>query len=211
MPINSTDSGSAAAAARSETEKWRLLADGGWHVTELDVVIYFDPRDDLDKRASRWSFDLRSRTLSNLALFAAALAQSEAEAWERDEAHVATQALEERRFLLGDRILHWAVPWLAEQGTEESVEAMAILLALGEEHRPAPLLSGDEGMFAPGEDSYGPIDRRPFDSVWRGAVLPPDVDPVEHLALAATRWEAFTEAYPGSARLWHDLARRCRL
>ncbi|NNL27967.1 MAG: hypothetical protein HKO78_06010 [Acidimicrobiia bacterium] len=86
---------------------------------------------------------------------------------------------------------------------------MATLLALGEEHRPAPLLSGGEGLFPPGEDSYGPLDRRPLDSIWCGALIPEGANPTQHLAMARKRWDNFVQAYPGTARFWHDLARRC--
>lgn len=206
------DAPSAAHAARSELERWELIIEGGWVVTELNVVVHFDPSSDLAKRARAWNYEFPEFGLSDVAVFGAALAQAEADAWYHDEGHVATRALEDRRFLLGDRLLHWAVPWLAEQATEAAIEAMATLLALGEEHRVAPLLTGDEGMFPPGEDSYGPLDQRPFGSVWCGAVIPDDVvDPTEHLRIAQTRWQAFESAYPGSARLWHDLGERCRL
>jgi hypothetical protein len=50
------------------------------------------------------------------------------------------------------------------------------LLDLAERHRPAPALSGTEGLVVPGFDGYGPLDvGAPFEdtmlSVWSGAVL----------------------------------------
>ncbi len=209
MPIDSTDNSPAASAAESELERWELIIDGAWSVTEHDVVVHFDPAEDLARRVRSWNYELPSAGLADLAIFGAALAQAEADAWYHDEGHVATRALEDRRFLLGDRVLHWSVPWLAEQQSDRAIEAMATLLMLGEEHRPAPLLSGDEGLFPPGEDSYGPFDQRPLDSVWCGAWIPNGADPEQHLAVAKERWDHFVRAYPGSARFWHDLARRC--
>ncbi len=208
MPISSTGSSQAAAAAESELERWELLIDGAWSITEREVVVYFDPAPDLERRARAWKYELPAFGLSDLAVLGAALAQAEADAWYHDEGHIATRALEDRRFLLGDRLLHWAVPWLAEQGTDSALEAMATLLMLGEEHRPSPLLSGIEGIFAPGEDSYGPVGRRPLDSIWCGAWIPKGADPLQHLAVARERWNHFVAAYPGSARLWNDLAAR---
>lgn len=205
-----TTANPAAAAARAEVERWRVVIEGGWSVTERAVVVYFDPAEDLERRARSWNHRLEGHGLSDLALFGAGLAAAEADAWEQDEPHVATRALEDRRFLLGDRLLHWAVPWLAEQPGDQSRRAMVTLLELGEEHRPAPLLAGNEGLFAPGEDSYGPADRRPLDSVWCGAVIPPGVDAAQCRARAQSRWEALCSAYPGSARFWHDLSLRCR-
>lgn len=208
MPTDTTAS-PAAGAARAEVGVWRVVIDGGWSITERDVVVYFDPAADLERRARSWGHQLEGHGLSDLALYGAGLAAAEADAWEQDEPHVATRALEDRRFLLGDRLLHWAVPWLAEQPGEQAARAMTALLDLGEEHRPAPLLSGDEGLFAPGEDSYGPTDRSPLDSLWCGAVIPPGIDAAQHRARARKRWEVLRSAYPGSARFWHDLSLRC--
>lgn len=129
---------------------------------EAAVVRFHDPQDDLERRAAAWGFDVASAELGDLARFAAGLAVAEADAWRADDPTVATQALEQRRFLLTDRILHWAVPWLdavgrcypAERGLAH--RARDEVLGLGDRMRCAPALAGHEGLTIPGEDSYGP-------------------------------------------------------
>jgi hypothetical protein len=169
MPISSEP----ASAAQQESARWVGLAIR-WRrsiqdelpPTEAAVVRFHDPREDLQKRADRWGYDLGSGDLSDLARFAAALAQAEARAWIDDEAHIATRALEDRKFLVGDRILHWAVPYLDAIGRcypERREGAHAdrdTLLAIGESMRPAPALVGREGATVPGEDAFGPLGQR---------------------------------------------------
>lgn len=185
---------SAASAVLLEAERWLELA-GDWvparHLdlwgdlpaTEADVVRYFEPEHDLQRRARYWGYELGTRDLSDLCRFGAALAQVEADAWEGDQPHIATRAYADRRFLLGDRLLHWAVPWLNEAARCYPSEgglanrSQLTLLELGDQLRPAPALSeGTEGLFAPGEDSYGtlgnPAPLHDFIlSVWSGRVV----------------------------------------
>jgi len=151
--------------------------------TEAAVVRYYQPDDDLERRARYWGYEFGERDLADLCRLGAALARAEAEAWERDEPHIATRAYADRRFLLGDRLLHWAVPWLEAAGRCHPPERAAAeparltLLELGDRLRPAPVLTkGTEGLFAPGEDSYGPTETPgPLPdfllSVWSGRVV----------------------------------------
>ena len=151
--------------------------------TEAAVVRYHQPDDDLERRARYWGYEFGERDLADLCRLGAALAKAEAEAWERDEPHIATRAYADRRFLLGDRLLHWAVPWLEAAGRCHPPErstaepARLVLLELGDRLRPAPVLTdGTEGLFAPGEDSYGPVEPpAPLSdfmlSVWSGRVV----------------------------------------
>jgi hypothetical protein len=117
-----------------------------------------------------------------MALFAAALARTEAESWLGGDRVVATQAFEERRHLLGDRILPWAVPWLRALARcfpahrIDATDAAKTLLSLGERHRPAPILTGAEGLFLPGHDGYGAKDLHGhlgmrMGSLWGGLVV----------------------------------------
>jgi hypothetical protein len=150
--------------------------------TEADVVRFHDSRPDLQRRTDAWGYDLGSGDLSDLARFAGALARAEAEAWRDGEPDVATRALEDRRFLIGDRLLHWAIPYLDAVGRcypdlrEPAHQDRDGLLDLGERMRSAPALVGREGVALPGEDSFGPIDRsaaleEQLLSVWSGLVV----------------------------------------
>ncbi len=199
----------AAAAARAEAEVWAGLAGAGLaEVTEADVVRFHDPGADLDRRAATWGHRLAGHHLAELARFAAALAMAEAGAWQADEPHVATRAYEDRRHLLGDRIAHWAVPWLDATGEHAARDA---LLELGDRLRPAPRLTGVEGTVPPGEDEYGPLEPDVpladlLGSVWSGMVGGA-ADPAGY-EQAAARWEQLAAAHPGTAALWQALARR---
>ncbi len=255
----SPTSSSLDAVARSNAEAalWMSVARA-WHTgrqrpalidvppTEAAVVRLFNPAEDLARRARTWNYDIKGGDLSDLARFGAALARAEGEAWASDRGHIATRAHEDRRFLLGDRILHWAIPWLdavARQyptSTDTANEAKRILLDLGDLHRPAPALSGTEGLVVPGFDGYGPLDDAPFEtmmlSVWGGTVLlngyladlfdqpvegrrlpdgwdgHPGTLPALHATFSASalRWDELALSRQGSAQLWRDLANRAR-
>ncbi len=199
----------AADAARAEVGVWAGLAGAGLpEVSEADVVRFHDPRADLERRARQWGYPLGAGDLADLCRFAAALALAEADAWEADEPHVATRAFEDRRFLLGDRIVHWAVPWLDAIG---AVDARDALLDLGDRLRPAPRLTGREGSVPPGHDEYGPLspDLPLSDlvaSLWSGLV-DGGADPRRYEE-AARRWERLGAERLGTAALWHALAGR---
>ena len=238
------DSGSAAVAARVEAEQWIGLA-GRWRSEAWDDVVpseravvgFFDPRPDLDRRARQWGYRFARYELADLAAFNAGLAAAEADGWESSDHPLATRAYTERRMLLGDRLLHWAVPWLDAMGRcyppqrESAFESRDVLLGLGDRLRPAPVLTGSEGLAPPGEASFGPtgIDAdlgRFLRSIWSGLVvldvtvrsligLPESTieaasraDLSMLYAVAAARWRSFADGHPGSARLWADLAHR---
>ena len=184
----------AASAARAEASQWLSVAST-WHagaypeVTadlaphERAVVGFFDPTDDLAERAGKWSYPFDRGDLADLARFAAALAVAEADAWRDDHPHIATQAYEQRRFLVGDRMLHWAVPWLDAVGRcypdlrDTAHGSRDQILDIVDHHRPAPVLVDRvEGLHLPGHDSLGPIERSAplhewLGSVWSGLVV----------------------------------------
>jgi hypothetical protein len=190
MPTRSSAAGSASAEAvlwADLTQEWAPARHPAlWDdlpPTEAAVVRYYQPDDDLEHRARYWGYQFGEGDLADLCRLGAALARAEAEAWERDEPHIATRAYADRRFLLGDRLLHWAVPWLEAAGrchpSERAVAepARLTLLELGDRLRPAPVLTeGTEGLFPPGEDSYGPTEPPAplldfLLSVWSGRVV----------------------------------------
>ncbi|NND85277.1 MAG: hypothetical protein HKN46_09040 [Acidimicrobiia bacterium] len=133
--------------------------------------------------------------------------------------------MSDRRFLLGDRILHWAVPWMIAVG-EPASDALDALLRLGDLHRPEPELSGNEGLTPPGEDRFGPLEPVPLSSMLVGAVVLESVaddwgttrdglraGEVPDAAIPWLRghvdmWGRLRSAHPGSAALWRDLAGR---
>lgn len=157
---------------------------------EADVTGY-DATPDLERRARRWGHRMPSSTLPDVLAFGVALADVEIESWGEDDPVIATRAFEDRRFLLSDRVVHWVVPLsfvFDGPGTEDLRSA---LLELGDRLRPAPAMTGTEGLHPPGEDSYGPTAR--------GLVIGLG-DPA--------RWTALAADHPGTARLWLDLARR---
>jgi len=249
MPIASDNR--AAVAAAAETERWREISDlttalgsaatGAVAPLEAAVIPEHQPAEDLARRARRWGYGLGDADLADLARFAGALANTEAWAWNSGEHPVATQSYEERRFLFGDRLLPWAVPPLAAVGParprlpDQRDRATVLLLTLADTHRPAPLLSGPEGIYAPGEDSYGAVDsalparlvslrggcvlldelRGALGLPERGHIgdLPPGSgrEPLaEHYASESFRWTQLAADAPGSAALWTDLATRAR-
>ncbi len=243
---------SAAETARAEARLWVGIVEWVEEVCvarpdpgprEADVTGY-DASFDLNRRAARWGHRLGSMDLADLARFAAGLAVSEAEAWEGLDAIVATQAFESRRFLFSDRVVHWAVPWTDGAGRchlpvrEPAHSIRDGLLALGDRLRPAPLMTGDEGLHPPGEDSLGPLPDSIeavdlLASLQSGTVIfeataaslvgsphsrrfaPEELDDsrlrrdlISLYQVAAARWTVMAESHPGTARLWRDLARR---
>jgi hypothetical protein len=184
----------AVAAARTEAMQWSGVAahwtgfadTDRWDDVpprERDVVRFYDPAAELAERAASWSHELGSCDLADIARFAAGMAAAEADAWRSDDPHIATRAFADRRFLVGDRILHWAVPWLDTVGRcyphlrEIAHADRDVILAIADFHRPAPDLgAGREGMYPPGGDAYGPIERQvplqeQLRSVWSGAII----------------------------------------
>lgn len=161
----------AATAAQLEAELWASLASSANAIasewddvppTEFDVVG-FDPTGDLERRTRAWGHILPDLGVAELCRFAAGLALAEADGWRDDHPQLATRAYEDRRFLVSDRILHWAVPWLDMAGRcvpsirTSALEVRDELLDIADALRPAPVLvAGSEGLHLPGEDSYGP-------------------------------------------------------
>lgn len=190
--------------------------------TEVDVVVFYDPAEDLSRRAGEWGHRLPGNDLSSLASFAAGLATAEAEGWETGARDIATRAYEARRFLLADRLVHWAVPWLDTVGLGHQIHrktALAdrdILLALADEARVAPLIPGREGIHVDGEDSYGQTDPGSNlseweRSLWSGAIVMKSDSQPDLAGLfedAAKRWAEFASDHAGSAQLWLDLSQR---
>lgn len=171
---------------------WRSLlrlADDVLPTAREQHVTGYDPRADLDRRARWWGHRFRSDHLSDVVAFGVALAVAEVDAWSGDDPVVSTRAFADRRFLFSDRLVHWTVPLTFV--TDGAAELRRELLDLGDRLRPAPRLTGDEGMYPPGEDSYGPT----------GMHLAFDLGPM-------ARWTRLANAHPGTERLWRDLAVR---
>lgn len=186
-------SGALDAAARDLADWHRLLerAEAVLPDAREVTVTGFDPSEDLNRRGRWWSHRFPSDRLPDVLAFGVALATAEGDAWGSNDPVVATRAFEDRRFLLSDRVVHWLVPLTyATPGAESMRDG---LLALGDRLRVAPLLTGDEGIHPPGEDSFGP----------RATVLGLELGPPE-------RWIGLQVAHPGTARLWRDLAVRAR-
>lgn len=208
---------SAAATAAAEAEAWAHLADAitptpEGLLAEHDLIPQVDQTDDLLRRGRRWSHEFPTVGLSDLCRFAAGLAGVEAAAWADRDPIVATRAHEDRRFLFGDRIVHWAVPALMAADVDAS-----FLLELGERMRPAPAASKGEGLVLPGHDLYGPADE-PVEledrlgTLWGGAVPNPDVENVaDHYERAGALWRELADRFPGTTALWQSLAVRADL
>lgn len=195
-----------------EIAEWVDSLPSHEEVTER-ALTGFDPGSDLARRTRRWSYVLPNHTARALAIYAAALARAEAEAWERDDPVVATQALSDRRFLLGDRVVHWVVPWLLPIGSasETARQVVVAVLAIGDHHRPAPSLISGEGVFPPGNDSIGPLNHDvDISSLLSGWVFPgePPSDLAPSYRSAERRWQELAARHPGTSQLWVDLAKR---
>ena len=219
----------------TEAERWRGLSHR-WSPervpdiyadlppAEHAVVGRYDPADDLRRRTADWGFTLRRPHLDELARFAAELADAEGRAWAEDVPDLAMQAYDTGRQLVGDRIAHWAVPWLdaVSHGYPDvtAVRDRDTILDLGDEMRIAPALTGSEGLAVPGEDAFGPIETqeplpRHLCSLWTGQVLlgidpaiskdlPRELDPTR-LAEPASR-EALSTRYETAAQRWRSSA-----
>ncbi|REK15591.1 MAG: hypothetical protein DWQ40_10175 [Actinobacteria bacterium] len=201
--------------------------------TEKAVIRYFDPVHDLATKAERSGYQLDDASLPSLARFAADLAESEGRHWASGDADLATRAYEARRFLVGDRVIHWAVPWLDAVGRcypgfrEDAHADRDALLEIADEMRVEPVIPGQEGLVLEGEDAFGriePVDdlRRWLTSLWSGHLIlkatwtslrsEGDEPTLDDLALlyeaAAPRWRGVAQRHPGSAQIWIDLATR---
>ena len=219
---------SASDTASAEVDDWAWIASLAEDLADVSAVpateqalTGFDPTDDLARRTRGWMYSLPDNTLAELARFAGGLAQAEASAWERDDPSVATRALSDRRFLFGDRIVHWAVPWALAHSdatahgtaTADGKALTARLLTLGEHHRPAPEMSGGEGLHPPGTDSIGPIAQgAEACSLLAGWVLtePTRARNRDQFVTASATWKELAETYPGTARLWMDMSARAQ-
>lgn len=186
MPTASEASSAEAARWSELASHWTREAVPEIHAdrppAERELVVFYDPREDLSRRARNWSHHLSDHTLPSLALFAAGLADMEAGSWSANAADVATRAYESRRFLLGDRVIHWAVPWLDVVGRcypeyrDTAHSDRDFLLLLADEMRVSPVTPGREGLVVDGEDSYGPIRAQAshpdwLTSLWSGHLL----------------------------------------
>lgn len=182
----------AVAGARRDLAAWRSLlrmVDDVLPTARELLVTGYDPSSDLDRRGRWWGYRFPSDLLSDAVAFGVALAAAEVDAWSAEDPVVATRAFEDRRFLFSDRLVHWVVPLTFV--TAGAATLRKEMLDLGDRLRPAPLLTGDEGLHPPGEDSYGPP----------GMLLAIDLGP-------ADRWTRLADAHQGTARLWRDLAVR---
>ena len=235
MPTKPDPSPPPSSGARLESERWAAAADAigalpplAPAAIEAEVVGFYDPGGDLDARAARWGYALPDHHLASLCRFAAGLAAAEADAWESGPPDIAAAAFGERRHLVADRIIHWAVPWLAAVSDLDAAASPALdaILAIGDSLRPAPAGSGGEGVYPPGHDAFGPLPSgqpdEPFlSSLWSGGIFvrglgEPDRDclsPPSHECTAAYhafagRWADLAVHHQGSAALWADLAAR---
>lgn len=192
---------------------------------EALVMDVHNPAPDLQRRALRWSHEFRTGELPEVLAFGAGLVGAELEAGNGEQPDIVAKARSDRRFLLGDRVLHWAVPWLDAAGAEP---VMAVILQLGDHHRPEPELTGSEGLTVPGEDCFGSLVPAPLSSLMCGGVvleatagewgltradLRAGEFPEEArgwLRERAESWERLRAQHSGSAALWRDLAQRAR-
>ena len=232
--------------ASIEADGWRRLER--WSASEVpelyadraadehSVVLFYDPVGDLESPARDAGAELVSGHLDALASLAARLAEDEASAWSGDVPDAAMRAYHLRRNLVGDRVVHWAVPWLEAVGRcypdhRETAHAdRDWLLGVADEMRILPSFAHGEGLTLPGEDSFGPTSivepwttwirslwsgRLMLDATWRSMGIAPDDVGLEHAPdlsvlyeVSAARWSTVAAESPGSAGLWVDLAAR---
>ena len=205
--------------AQAEAEEWARIAWLGENLDSVDwiaptelAVTGFDPTEDLHRRARGWMHQLEDHSIASLTRFGAGMAAAEASAWERDDPTIATRALSDRRFLFGDRLVHWAVPWGVALSravpvvSEDAGEMVHLLLSLGERHRPARALTGTEGLNPPGSDSIGGLGKAKPGSLFSGWVG--EIDPSRDQKEISGFWTDLAERHPGTARLWLDMASR---
>lgn len=226
MPIAS-EPGGAAQACLAEVQVWAGIAASWAEVPpplvddvapmESAVMRTADHVEDLNRRAATWGFEITTGDLAEVSRFGAGLAAAEARAWDADEPHVATRAYADRRFLLGDRLVHWAVPWLSSvtdaypELADKAVATSRGLLLMGDSMRPAPALTASEGLVIPGHDSYGLLaPEPPGGGLLSGMVVlaPHRANLEEAYGEAEQRWVRLAGGHPGTARLWTDLAAR---
>jgi hypothetical protein len=182
----------AADGSQRDLTDWRgvlALTEGHLAAAHEEDVTGFDPIEDLDRRGRWWGHRFDVGGLLEVVSFGVALAMAETDAWQGDDPVVATRAFEDRRFLFSDRLVHWVVPLTFV--TPDTGQLRDLLLAMGDRLRPAPVLTGTEGLYPPGEDSFGPMSSR----------LRVDLGPPE-------RWRSLAAAHPGTAALWLDLEAR---
>ena len=226
MPTRSDGSSPATIAADNEAAAWErvvTLVESGFPAggpTEASVVRFHDPSADLEARAARWGFTPVTDCLDEVARFAGGLALAEARARRDGQADIALAAYVERRRLVGDRLVHWAVPWLlaaSAQPGDDAGTAARLLLEVADRLHPVPATGAVEGLYPPGEDSYGPVDPPvPIDqlltSVWSGQAAGDTRGCVDRgpddFAAAALIWRRLAADHPGTAQLWLDLAAR---
>ncbi len=196
-------------AARAEAERWAAAVATLEDVPAEADVTGVDSAAELARRGDRWSYRFVRGDLAEVCLFVAGLAVAEAEAWDDDDPVIATRAHEDRRFVAGDRIVWWAVPW----ALEVNPDVAEMLLQLGESLRVAPALVGTEGLVVPGHDTLGPLEPdRSFDewlaTILSGVVLHGRRPTVDVYRTAGAGWTAMATQWPGTAQIWIDLAAR---
>jgi len=230
MPIGTL---TASERARAEADYWAEIAERWTQVkvpelwadrppTEKNTVLFYDPSQDIARRASEWGYAVESNDLSSLALFAAGLAVAEERGWDEGTPDIATRAYEARRLLIGDRIVHWAVPWLDAVGhnyggyAEVAFSDRDLILGFADEAKVAPATPGPEGIFVDGEDSYGPIEPVAGWSQWTGSLWSGEVvfhsdrlaNQIAIYEKAAGKWAGYAAEHAGTAQLWLDLSER---
>ena len=253
MPTGSESA--AADRARREAAGWADLARS-WGAeahgdaradlppNEAAVLPGTDPATDLQRRGRAWGFAFTTGDAAELAWFAAGLARAEADAWDDASAGpVATRAYAERRFFLADRVLPWLVPWFDAAGrwypriSGEARRSRDWMLGIGDETRPAPVMTGSEGLSLPGHDGYGPLEEGSLvsrvSSLWGGAIVmrrsaesiagrgfTTRSDAIAAVmgshrgalralfADTAAQWLRTADDHPGTAGYWRDLAAR---
>ena len=235
----------AAATARREAEAWWDMARR-WEEPPADllppreneVISEYDVAHDIARRMKSWGHAGGDGGLGDLLAFGASLAATEADAWASEDRVVATSAYADRRFLLGDRILPWAVPWLeaATEYVDHAGRDRDLLLSWGDVQRPMPALTAPEGTVVPGHDGYGGLTEDDLTArvrsltgglvVFRttvegllgrgfedrgealGALVAEPELVIDLYRAGAERWHRLAADHRGSAAAWRDLADR---